>query len=285
MKKFLISSLVGVLSPVLASAFILPTRTILQKTSDNAGNGIYAIEQEVQFANGDDTIHVRETWLIDNDRTMRLTVTGTKELQGNFRMQFLYTGGQRWTVINGNRKNEKTPDDFLEKFLNFRNPEVFANTLANLKIIPNGAYSKRNMVVKKGNDISYEPESWVRYSRTGGVPNYAFGVATPDDDKNNNPGVWIEQDQFVVRKVRLPSQAEMTADSYNQFAKGLYYPRTRTVRWGNNTANIRLISASARPATAVAQFQPNSLDINAKVDGLEKLAAKDAIIEFYSRFR
>lgn len=284
MRKFLIASLVGVLSPVLASAFILPTRTILQKTSDNAGSGIYAIEQEVQFANGDDTIHLRETWLIDNDRTMRLTVTGTKELQGNFRMQFLYAGGQRWTVVNGNKKNEKTPDDFLEKYLNFRSSENFATTLANLKIIPHGAYSKR-MTAKKGDDVKYDPESWVRYSRTGGVVNYAFGVPTPEDDKNNNPGLWIEQDQFVVRKIRLPSQVEMTADNYNQFAKGLYYPRTRTIRWGNNTATIRLISASARPATAVSQFQPNSLDINTKLDGLEKLSVKDAVMEFYSRFR
>ncbi|QLY25365.1 hypothetical protein [Bdellovibrio sp. KM01] len=284
MRKVLIASLVGILSPALASAFILPTRTILQKTSDNAGSGIYAIEQEVQFANGDDTIHVRETWLIDNDRTMRLTVTGTKELQGNFRMQFLYAGGQRYTVLNGAKKSEKTPDDFLEKYLNFRSPEVFANNLAQLKIIPHGGYSKR-ILAKKGEDVKYEPESWVRYSRTGGVVNYAFGTPTPEDDKNGNPGLWIEQDQFVIRKIRLPSQVEMTADNYNQFAKGLYYPRSRTIRWGNNTATIRLISASARPATAVTQFQPSSLDINTKLDGLEKLAAKDAIIEFYSRFR
>ncbi|WP_413585731.1 hypothetical protein [Bdellovibrio sp. HCB274] len=284
MKKVLLASLIGMLVPVLGSAFILPTRTILQKTSDNAGNGIYAVEQEVQFANGDESILVRETWLIENDRTMRLTVTGTKELQGNFRMQFLYVGGQRWTVLNGNKKSDKIPEDFLEKYLNFRNPEIFANSLASMKIIPSGAYSKR-LTARKSEDIKYEPESWVRYSRTGGVVNYAFGTPTPEDDKNNNPGLWIEQDQFVVRKLRLPSQAEMTADNYNQFAKGLYYPRARTIRWGNNTATIRLISASARPATASSQFQPNSLDMNGKLDGLEKLSAKDAVIEFYSRFR
>jgi hypothetical protein len=144
-------------------------------------------------------------------------------------MQFLYAGGQRYTVINGAKKNEKTPDDFLEKYLNFRNPEVFANNLAQLKIIPHGGYSKR-ILAKKGEDVKYEPESWVRYSRTGGVVNYAFGTPTPEDDKNGNPGLWIEQDQFVIRKIRLPSQVEMTADNYNQFAKGLYYPRTRTVR-------------------------------------------------------
>lgn len=283
MKKLVLASAL-ILTPMLASAFILPTRTILQKTSENAGSGIYAIEQEVQFANGDDTIHLRETWLIDSDRTMRVTVTGTKELQNSFRLQFLYTGGQRWTVVNNNRKSEKAPDDFLEKYLNFRNAEIFANSLTHMKILPGGAFNKKPLA-KSGNDYKYEPESWVRYSRTGGVPNYAFGTPTPADEKSNLPGLWIEQDQFVVRKIRLPSQVEMTADNYNQFAKGLNYPRTRTVRWGNNTVTIRLISASARPATAINQLQPNSLDVSMKVDGLEKLPAKDAIIEFYSRFR
>jgi hypothetical protein len=214
MKRILLASTL-IFTPLLASAFILPTRTILQKTSENAGSGIYAVEQDVQFANGDDTIRLRETWLIDSDRTMRVTVTGTKELQNTFRLQFLYTGGQRWTVVNNNRKSEKAPEDFLEKYLNFRSPEIFASTLSHMKILPTGAYNKKPLG-KSGNDYKYEPESWVRYSRTGGVPNYAFGTPTPEDDKSNNPGLWIEQDQFVVRKIRLPSQVEMTADSYNQ---------------------------------------------------------------------
>lgn len=77
----------------------------------------------------------------------------------------------------------------------------------------------------------------------------------------------------------------MTADNYNQFAKGLYYPRARTVRWGNNTVNIRLISVAARPNTAVSFFQPTSLDSNLKLDGLDKMPAREAVIEFYSRYR
>ncbi|MDG0815052.1 hypothetical protein [Bdellovibrio svalbardensis] len=284
MKKIWMTTAALVLAPLLASAYIIPTRTILQKTAENAGSGIYAVEQEVQFANGEDTLHLKETWLIDSDRTMRLTVTGTKELQNTFKLQFIYTGGQRWSQVNNNRKADKLPEEFLEKFLNFRSSENLANTLAHYKIIPNGAYNKK-AIAKSGTDFKYEPESWVRYSRTGGVPNYALGTATPVDQESGNPGIWIEQDQFVIRKLRLPSQVEMTADNYNQFAKGLYYPRARTIRWGNNTVNIRLISVASRPNTAVSFFQPTSLDTNLKLDGLEKMPAKDAIIEFYTRYR
>jgi len=282
--KFVISFLTVIFAAASAHAYIIPTRTILQKAVENAGSGIYAIEQEVQFSNGDEQIAVKETWLIDSDRTMRLTVTGGKDLQNSFKLQFLYSGGQKWSLANNTRKSEKMPEEFLEKFLNFRNPEIFANTLAHFKIIPVSAFQKKP-AAKTGAEFKYEPESWVRYSRTGGVVNYALGVATPVDKDINYPGLWIEQDQFVLRKLRLPSQVEMSANNYNQFARGLSYPRARTIRWGNNTVNIRLISASARPQTAVTLFQPTSLDTNLKWEGINSLPAKDVITEFYTRFR
>ncbi|WP_295901445.1 hypothetical protein [uncultured Bdellovibrio sp.] len=284
MKKFFVSLLISLCLPGLAMAYIIPTRTILQKTAENAGSGIYAIEQEVQFSNGEETVAVKETWLIDSDRTMRLTVTGAKDLQNSFKLQYIYNGGQKWSMANNNRTSARVPEDFLEKFLNFRNPEIFANTLAHLKMIPASAFQKKP-VGKTAADFKNEPESWVRYSRTGGVVNYALGVPTPVDQEQNYPGIWIEQDQFVVRKLRLPSQVEMSANNYNQFARGLSYPRARTIRWGNNTVTIRLISASARPQTAVNLFQPSSLDANLKWDGINSLPAKDVITEFYTRFR
>lgn len=271
-------------SPLFSNASILPTRTIIQKTVESAGSGIFAIEQEVQFANGEETINLKETWLIDSDRTMRLTVTGGKELQNTFKLQFLYTGGQKWSLNNAGKKNEKIPDEFLEKYLNFRNADVFANQLVHHRMIPSNAMTKKPLV-KVGNDYKRDPEPWVRLSRTGGVVNYALGAPSSSDKEDGSPGIWIEQNQFVIRKLRLPSQAEMHANNYNQFAKGLQYPRTRTIRWDNNTVTIRLISASARPQTAVSLLQPGSMDTSTNWDRLANLPAKEVITEFYTRFR
>lgn len=267
----------------LASAYILPTRTILQKTTEHAGSGIYAIEQEVQFSNGDENLLLKETWLIDGEK-MRLTVTGGKDLQNSFRIQFIYASGHRHSLVNNQKKSERISDDFMEKYLNFRNPDALANSLVHLKILPPAALSKK-APGKTAAEFKYEPESWVRLSRTGGVVNYAFGVATPVDQELNYPGLWIEQDEFVLRKIRLPNQAEMSAQSYSQFARGLQYPRQRTIRWGNNSVNIRLISASARPAASANLLAPASLDTNTVVDGLQSVPARNTVMEFYSRFR
>lgn len=272
------------LVPLFTQAYIIPTRTILQKTSENAGSGIYAIEQEVQFANGDDTLTLKETWLIENDRSMRLTVTGGKDLQNTFTLQFLYSGGQKWSLSNGSRKGEKIPEEFLEKFLHFRSPEIFANTLAQLKIIPANGFQKKPLV-RAGTEFKHEAEAWVRYSRTGGTVTYAFGIATPVDKELNYPGLWIEQDQFFVRKLRLPTQVEMSANNYNQFSKGLSFPKARTIRWSNHTVTIRTLSVSARPATVTNLLQPASLDRPSNWEGIRAFAAKDIVTEFYSRFR
>lgn len=264
-------------------AYIMPTRVILQKTVENSGSGTYAIEQEVQFSNGSENVVIKENWLIENDRTMRVTISGTKNLQSQLRMQFTYNNGQRYELHGSSRQSRKISEDFLEKYLNFRSAEQFANSLIHLKLVPSNVMARKSNE-KSGSDFKYTPESFVRYSRTGGSTAYAFGEPTPAEKEVSNPGIWIEQDQFLVRKVKLPSQVELTADNYSQFAKGLSYPRERTIRWGNNTATIRLISVSARNSNA-ALFQPASMDIAVKLDGLNGLQSKDAILEFYSRFR
>lgn len=269
MKTILVSLL---LFTSISSAYMLPTKIILHKTAENAGSGVYQIDQEVQFTNGSETLNLKETWLIENDRTMRVTVSGTKDLQSQIQMQFVYNGGQKYSQVGG-KQSQKISADFLEKFLNFRSSDIFANSLVNLKIIP------ANYSAKK------DTENFVRLSRAGGVVNYAFGEPTPAQQEDGNPGIWIEQDQFVIRKLRLPTQAEMTADNYTQFAKGLNYPRQRSIRWGENTVNIRLISASAKAGSTANLFQPSSLETNSKLDGLNNLPIKETVLEFYSRFR
>jgi len=284
MKASVFLNLVYLLIPAVSVAALLPTKTILQKTVDNAGSGAYSIEQDVQFTNGDETLSVKEVWLIENEKNMRLSVSGGKDLNNSFKLQFVYSGGQKFSLSNGSKKNEKIPEDFLERFFNFRSPEAFFNQLIMSSIIPAGSPLNRTPIKSNGN-FTYEPEPWTRFSRTGGAVTYAFGSATPPEQEANNPGIWIEQDLFVIRKVRLKSQVEMSANNYNQFAKGLYYPRQRTIRWGNNTVTIRLISVSPRANVPANLFQATSLDISPKVDGITSLPAKDAITEFYTRFR
>jgi hypothetical protein len=265
-----------------AFAYVPPTRMILQRTAENNGSGTYAIEQEVQFTNAQDSFFVKETWLVENDHSMRLTVSGTKDLKDQLKMQYVYAGGLRWNLGAG-RESRRVGEDFLEKYFHFRSTDHLAMALIQAKILPPNALAKKAMP-KAVDGFKYEPEDFVRLSRTGGVSNYAYGVPSAVDS-TPNPGIWIEQDQFLIRKLRLPSQVEVTAENFNPYARGLNFPKVRTVRWGQNTVTIRLIGISARPGTKPNQFQATSLDTPIKLDALNGLPAKDVVLDFYSRFR
>ncbi len=263
-------------------AYIPPTRMILERASENSGSGVYAIEQEVQFSNAQDSLFLKETWLIESDQSMRLMVTGTKDLKDQIKMQYVYAGGLRWSLASG-RESQRLSEDFLEKYFHLRTMDRLASTLMQIKILPPTAISKKPLP-KTVDGFKNEPEDFVRLSRAGGAVSYAYGVPSPVEG-SENPGIWIEQDQFYIRKLRLPNQVEITADNYNSYSRGLSLPKIRTIRWGQNTVTIRLISVSAKPANVSGQLQPNSLDMPIKLDGLNNLPAKDVVTEFYSRFR
>lgn len=276
----IIKALLFLLAPVFA--YIPPARMILQRTAENSGSGVYAIEQEVQFNNGQDSLFLRESWLVENDRTLRVTVSGTKDLKDQIKLQFIYAGGQRWSQ-NQSRESRRISEDFIEKYFNFRSTDQLASHLQHMKVLPDNAFAKKPLP-KNLDTLKYEPVDYLRLSRTGGAMNYAFGFPSPVEGPLN-PGIWIEQDQFLIRKIRLPSQAEITADNYNQYARGLNYPKVRTLRWGQNTVTIRLISVTSRPNTPASVFQPGSLDVSTQLEGLANQPARNAVVEFYSRFR
>jgi hypothetical protein len=134
--------------------------------------------------------------------------------------------------------------------------------------------------LKSAKDADNQPESFIRLSRSGGSIAYAIG--TPTDEDSDLPGFWIEQDQFVLRKFRLPTKVEVTADKYSTYARGLMYPRTQVVHWGNNQVTIQTISVSSKSKETWAQFGQKAVT---KMDALNNLPAASLVEEFYKRFR
>lgn len=264
MNKFLTVFLITVMS-ISASAYIPKAAMILSRTAENTGKGIYQIEQEVQFPNGADTVALKETWIVENENNMRVFVSGTKELKDLVSLQISYT--------NGSRK-----EDFIERYFHIRSTDSLAQTLASLKIVPSTVLAKRAVRLTK--EADYQPENFVRLSRVGGVITYALGMV--GDSEATRPGFWIEQDQFVIRKFRLPSQVEVSADRFENYARGLSFPGIRNVKWNNQQVTIQTISVKAVGKEALAAFStkatPNKINLG-------QLPAAAVIEDFYKRLR
>lgn len=263
---------VGLFWTSLTLAAIPKASMILQRTSENAGNGIYQIDQEVQFPNGADTLVLRETWMIENENNMKLVVTGAKELKDrvSFSMQ----------ILNGQHSStrKKVSENFIERYFHMRTTDAWAQALIQMKLVPANVLARKP--IRNIKDYEYQPESFVHLARSGGVVTYAFGGLALQE--KNPPGFWIEQDQFVLRKFRLPSEVEVTADKYSSYARNLMFPRTRVVRWGPNQVTIQTLSVAARGKDSWASFGSK---VPTKMDALNTQPGGSIVDEFYKRFR
>lgn len=290
MKK-LILLVAFTLLPNLASAYIPPYWMILSRTADNHGHGVYEIDQDVVFNHSSEPIILNEKWTVLGEQSLRLDVTGRKQLHDKVHLTYIYQNNRRYFIDeNGVKKSEKISNDFTESFFHFRiskniKPLIISDSIApaaSLRSEPH-RYSERNPKA--------EPESYVRLGRTGGVVAYAIGTPTPPATAQNSPGLWIEQDQFVVRKIRLPSQVEVTADQYKKFSQDLWLPQERQITWQSQNvgqaAKILLNGATALGNTPKAKTNLDNGTLNfGSNPNLSRLLPADPVIrEFYNRMR
>lgn len=263
----------------LSFAYIIPVKTILQKTTDHHGSGVYAIEQEVIFSVNGESIPIKETWLIENERTMRLTAKG---FQDQLTIQNIYNGNTKYFLAQ-QKMQMQFPDELIERIFQFRNYDSFAQYLVQKKMIPSVNLNSNNTELK-GKTTEYLPENFVRLSRTAGVVNYAIGEKPTSIDQKL-PGVWIEQDQFVVRKFRWPSGAEVQAQNYTEYGRRFHFPKERTITWDGKQVTIRVINVTARSGSYAQMFQVASLDVKTQLEQIKNKPGYELIKEFYSRFR
>lgn len=99
------------------------------------------------------------------------------------------------------------------------------------------------------------------------------------ESKNKSSAVWIEQDQFLIRKLRFQNQDEIKIQSYAQFGQPQAFPQKRTYSWSGQKIEVqtkRVIKMSA----------PVFLN---QIKGFTQIAMDSdldsSVQQFYSRFR
>ncbi len=294
----------------IAEAAIPHSRTIISRLAKNSGRGVYVVDQEVRFS-GTEGVVLKERWLVQNAEVMRLTVQGEKP--GDFRFDALYKDNRRTSTAPAaifapastspnpelaakvepgkDPKTTALPADFFEPYLFFRTSAKYLEHFVKAKILPPSAARERPRI---GNIATYKPtpEVGVRLGRAAGAVAWVFGEPTPVDAKNAFPGAWIEQDSFLLRKIRHMSQSEMTLGEHAPSGGGLRLARERSIVWRSNDPNVTEPRAVTIKVTSVknypdkslaAQFLPTSITTGE----LRAARLPDAPIvrEFYTRFR
>jgi hypothetical protein len=275
----MISTLLILASTTGAWAHIPKVHTILDKTAKNDGHGTYVIEQEVQFQTEPETIITREQWVIQDGENMQVSVRVMGGAGAAAKpLAIVYRGGIRYVIEAGaGVQQTKMATDAVEPFFHFRSFDGLGHYLAAKQIIPNVALAEHRLTALK--NFKYEADPHVALARVGSTITFALGQV------HNGalvPALWIDQDRFVIKKIHFPSNAEVVADNHEQFAKGLVYPKDRTITWDDKSAQIRTISIKSI-GEHNAGFNPQTIANEEKLNG--SLPNAPLVHEFYSRFR
>jgi hypothetical protein len=274
--------LVGFFSVCGVQAFVPRTQFVLEKLVSGAGSGSYVAEYEVAFPGLNEAPMIKESWIVDSDQAMRVTATGLSEHKDQINIQYLYMNGQKLFLSMKGREATKISEDFVERFLFYRNKDTLLRALNQNRILPGQLPVAKP--AKNLKEYRAPAEQFIRLSRLGGTVVYALGAPSKNETELN-PGAWVEQDLFYLRKLRLPSKVEMISDGFSTYSKGLVLPKTRTYRWGQKTAVLTLVKVTSTGSKNKPVLSASSVESNSRVAGTLDPELAQTVQEFYERFR
>jgi hypothetical protein len=276
------SFIFALLTACTSFAYIPEYSLITSRAADQHGKGSYLIEQDVTYHKEGEAFTVKETWLVNSESSMRVTLEGRGALKGLVQGSMVYEGNLKFFIDSARPQTmqQRLGDDWLEPLLHFRNAKYFRNRMVSLKVAPSDSLRDRAPLNSDG-DPKYTTPEYLRLSRVGGIVAWAIGQPSA---AGNRPTAWIEQDQFVLSKFRGADQAILKAGDYNKYEDGLWFPRQHSYTFGPYTVDIQTLQVKSLGKLRPDDPRFRSSGLNATRDGL-KLPETDALKEFYSRFR
>jgi hypothetical protein len=278
--KFLVLFISLVFISISSFAYIPSADFILSKVVKNAGTGYYQVKQEVSFPTAERNITVTETWWIQDDDVMFMKAEGPL-----FTQYFLYKKGKKYFFNpNGGVLVSSIPADFYENLFFKRSTQDLKESLVAKKIVPAQIFKKRPMIksAKDVKDVATINEPYLALTRLGETVSYLLGYAAKEDGAT---GIWVEQDHFAIKKLKLASKADITNDGFADLSKNLYYPKSQKVSWDNQYVQIELSRADGL-SHGISFFNEKEFS------KLEKQSkpfppewAQSVVGDFYKRFR
>jgi hypothetical protein len=265
-----------------ANAYIPSSYFIFDRVTLQHGKGAYLIDQEVVFSEGIERLVAKENWIVLDGGEMRVQAQGD-----NFRIiKLLKRGRDYWVDQDSSERGNETSNDYFMGPLLIRNPVDLKRYFIKWGVLPFDVLKERR-VPKDVKDIKNETENFVRLGRASGTVTYTYGKPSPASGALL-PGLWIEQDAFVIRKMRSPDGAEFYGNNYMAFSKNFWFPRSQTYTFNNHSVEVRVTRVQSIELNndQKRQMDPgwfrNKPDVSAV---WPKSSLAPVVQEFYKRFR
>jgi hypothetical protein len=252
---------------------------IIDKWIENNTTGPIYFEQEVAINSGDMSTSLKETWYVENDAIMAVLVQGEKNLKDKLQFVIQYNGKRRTSSIPFFKMSEGTGVDFFEPLFFIKSTQKLIPFIITTGIIGSELQDSHNFQRQKELFV-HTPEPFVRLGRTGGSVSYVLSGVTGVETKI--PGIWIEQDQFLLRKIRNKKDTEMNIEKWGSYSRGWKLPKERTYVWGEKSAQAKILDVRV-PQGNIKNLVLKAQEIRSSE--FEIAPEKSLIEDFYLRFR
>ena len=249
-------------------AYIPAYSMILSQVVYFNGRGDYRIDQELFFKQGLEPFSLKETWWIKSSGEMRVDVRSRNKELKDLRLRFIYNGkNKRFRDENNKMQKRKISSYHLERPFHLRSKRELQRLFSLWKVAPLQVPERKT---DEGSD------SFVRLNRKGGMVQYQVGPGVP--------GLWIQQDEFVIHSWKWLSGESLAAWGYQLYPGNFFFPTRR--RFRQTTQEVRI---------QVKKVQ--SLKLGKKIFGRGQLSKKntlpeslssanrESLREFYEKFR
>ena len=222
-------------------AYIPKPEMILSRLNKTKGVRSYRISQRLIFLDSSkisNSVEFRELWERGREYlSLRVTQSGDPQ----FKIYFLYKNStKRWINSSGKRLSKK--GEFVEPY--------FLSKSFNLSRLS----SVESLSLK----------------RTEGVVNYFF------DFPQKGLSLWVEQDEFVVRKIKFSKISSLRAENYKSYPGGLFFPKKRRFLSSNFSVVLETLNVEILNQKPFSQLKPNQWG---------KSKDKDLLKSFYQNVR
>ncbi len=258
-----------------ARSYIPRSKTIVRKMTLNNGKKQYRILRKVLLQSENKQTEVREKWLIADSDQMKLEVSSLN-LNRPWKFVIVYGPRDRKTLTSRKKtKSFKRSREFLEPLFHERNSGKLMKRLISLDFMPSWIWNSPPPNFSN-NQTSLTPEPFIFLEPLEGAVNYSIGT---NQTTSGGPGprLWVEQDSFVIRKIRLGSKTELLNGPFQSFSDGLKLPGRQSLSWNKGVAHITLLK--------VEKVNIRKKDWALEQTDQEPLPSDPLIKEFYSRFR
>ncbi len=249
-----------------ANAFVPKLSTVLGKmVSTTGGTKGFILKRTVTLK--DENVVANETWYIGHADLMKVDVEGVNADGTAWKFEIMYKGGKRMTSsVEGQTQSFPLSPEFFEPLLHYRSSRALQSRLQAMQLIPS-------------NSSDGATAGYMNLDRYKGAVAYVLGA---QDSKNTlqPPRLWVEQDSFLIRKLRMGSQIEVEFDAFKDFEEGkVKQAELQTLFWKSSTVTIQ--------NTSTQYVDQKKLEASLKMQKESKalLPQNANLKEFYSRFR